>query len=208
MVDLRALTKITGLFSFDSGFVSTASWESNITYIDGDQGWLDYRGYPIEQLAEESDYLEVCYLLIYGELPTPEQKAGFDNTVRRDTMVHEQLTLVLPKVPLRRASDGDDGRRGRLTVCVLPRHLGFLQFRSPQIAIYRPISIFLAIAAVCYLYLFGLLVAYPRSNLCCSENLFDMVFARPCEGCRIHGCFGTRARTASYLLQVTTACTQ
>ena len=92
VVDIRALTKNTGLFSFDPGFVSTASCESKITYIDGDKGLLYYRGYPIEQLAEKSDYLEVCYLLIYGELPTPEQKAEFDNTVRRHTMVHEQLT--------------------------------------------------------------------------------------------------------------------
>ena len=75
VVDIRALTKSTGLFSFDPGFVSTASCESKITYIDGDEGLLYYRGYPIEQLAEKSDYLEVCYLLIYGELPTPEQKA-------------------------------------------------------------------------------------------------------------------------------------
>lgn len=74
VVDIRTLTKNTGLFSFDPGFVSTASCESKITYIDGDEGLLYYRGYPIEQLAEKSDYLEVCYLLIYGELPTPEQK--------------------------------------------------------------------------------------------------------------------------------------
>ena len=74
MVDIRTLTKNTGLFSFDPGFVSTASCESKITYIDGDEGLLYYRGYPIEQLAEKSDYLEVCYLLIYGELPTSEQK--------------------------------------------------------------------------------------------------------------------------------------
>ena len=75
VVDIRALTKNTGLFSFDPGFVSTASCESKITYIDGDEGLLYYRGYPIEQLAEKSDYLEVCYLLIYGELPT--RASGF-----------------------------------------------------------------------------------------------------------------------------------
>ena len=92
VVDIRALTKNTGLFSFDPGFVSTASCESKITYIDGDEGLLYYRGYPIEQLAEKSDYLEVCYLLIYGELPTPEQKKEFDATVSRHTMLHEQLT--------------------------------------------------------------------------------------------------------------------
>ena len=80
------------MFTLDPGFVSTASCESKITFIDGDKGLLYYRGYPIEQLAEHSDYLEVCYLLIYGELPTKEQKKAFVNTVTRHTMVHEQLT--------------------------------------------------------------------------------------------------------------------
>jgi len=126
VVDIRALTKNTGLFSFDPGFVSTASCESKITYIDGDKGLLYYRGYPIEQLAEKSDYLEVCYLLIYGELPTPEQKAEFDNTVRRHTMVHEQLTWFF------RGFDGDDGRRGRCIVCVLSRQPGHHEPRTPQ----------------------------------------------------------------------------
>lgn len=74
VIDIRALNKATGMFTLDPGFVSTASCESKITFIDGDKGLLYYRGYPIEQLAEHSDYLEVCYLLIYGELPTAEQK--------------------------------------------------------------------------------------------------------------------------------------
>lgn len=92
VIDIRALTKHTGLFSFDPGFVSTASCESKITYIDGEEGLLYYRGYPIQQLAEKSDYLEVCYLLIYGELPNAEQKKEFTDIVSHHTMVHEQLT--------------------------------------------------------------------------------------------------------------------
>jgi citrate synthase len=90
VIDVRGLTA-TGRFTFDPGFMSTASCESKITYIDGDNGILLHRGYPIEQLAEKSDYLETCYLLLNGELPTAEQKAEFVSTVKNHTMVHEQL---------------------------------------------------------------------------------------------------------------------
>ena len=81
----------TGMFTYDPGFTSTASCESKITYIDGDEGVLLYRGYPIEQLAEHGDFLETCYLLLYGELPTGAQKADFDYRITRHTMVHEQM---------------------------------------------------------------------------------------------------------------------
>src|SRR5690606_39062396 len=90
VVDVRSLTA-TGKFTFDPGFMSTASCESKITYIDGDKGILLHRGYPIEQLAEKSDYLETCYLLLNGELPTQEEKAKFVSTIKNHTMVHEQL---------------------------------------------------------------------------------------------------------------------
>ena len=79
------------MFTYDPGFTSTASCESKITYIDGDEGILLYRGYPIDQLAEHGDFLETCYLLLYGELPTPAQKAEFDYRITRHTMVHEQM---------------------------------------------------------------------------------------------------------------------
>src|SRR6187551_1028352 len=91
VVDIRTLYGKSGMFTYDPGFLSTASCSSTITYIDGDQGVLLYRGYPIEQLAAQCDFLEVCYLLLNGELPTPEQKQKFDYTVSRHTMVHEQL---------------------------------------------------------------------------------------------------------------------
>ncbi len=91
VVDIAKLYGQTGMFTYDPGFTSTASCESGITYIDGDEGVLLYRGYPIEQLAEHGDFLETCYLLLYGELPTAAQKVDFDYRVTRHTMVHEQM---------------------------------------------------------------------------------------------------------------------
>src|ERR1700758_5820579 len=91
VIDIGKLYAQTGMFTYDPGFTSTASCESEITYIDGDEGGLLYRGYPIEQLAEQGDFLETCYLLLYGELPTAAQKAAFDKTVTQHTMVHEQM---------------------------------------------------------------------------------------------------------------------
>src|SRR5271155_3912954 len=92
VVDIGKLYGQTGMFTYDPGFTSTASTESKITYIDGDEGVLLYRGYPIEQLAEHGDFLETCYLLLYGELPTTSQKSDFDNLVPRHTMVNEQMS--------------------------------------------------------------------------------------------------------------------
>src|SRR3569833_1464952 len=91
VIDNGALYKITGSFTYDPGFTSTASCESKITYIDGDEGVLLHRGYPIEQLAEHGDFLETCYLLLYGELPTAAQKSDFDYRFTRLTMVLEQM---------------------------------------------------------------------------------------------------------------------
>src|SRR5262249_11122999 len=92
VIDISNLYHDTGMFTYDPGFTSTASCESKITYIDGDEGILLYRGYPIDQLAENGDFLETCYLLLYGELPTSAQKADFDYRVTRHTMVHEQMS--------------------------------------------------------------------------------------------------------------------
>src|SRR5258708_26043679 len=91
VVDIRTLYGKSGLFTYDPGFLSTASCNSSITYIDGDAGVLLYRGYPIEQLAQNCDFLETCYLLLNGELPDTKQKTAFDDTVTRHTMVHDQL---------------------------------------------------------------------------------------------------------------------
>src|SRR5512135_1123740 len=95
VLDIRALYSKTGKFTYDPGFMSTASCNSTITYIDGDKGELLYRGYPIEQLATKCDFLEVCYLLLKGELPTPAQKKDFVSSVTMHTMVNEQMQFFL-----------------------------------------------------------------------------------------------------------------
>src|SRR5881296_3053384 len=92
VIDIAKLYGQAGMFTYDPGFTSTGSCQSKITYIDGDAGVLEYRGYPIEQLAENGDFLETCYLLLYGELPTKAQKQDFDYRVTRHTMVHEQMS--------------------------------------------------------------------------------------------------------------------
>ena len=91
VIDIGKLYGQAGMFTYDPGFTSTGSCQSKITYIDGDAGILEYRGYPIEQLAEKGDFLETCYLLLYGELPSPAQKKDFDSRVIHHTMVHEQM---------------------------------------------------------------------------------------------------------------------
>lgn len=181
VVDIRAFTKGTNMFTFDPGFVSTASCESKITFIDGDKGLLYYRGYPIEQLAENSDYLEVCYLLIYGELPNKEQKEKFVNTVTKHTMVHEQLTWFFRG--FRR-----DAHPMAMMVGVVGALSAFyqdsLEIADPEhrkIAIYRLISKIPTIAAMCYRYSNGLPFNYPRNDLSYTANFMHMMFATPCE---------------------------
>ena len=97
VVDISKLYDKAGVFTYDPGYTSTAGCESKITFVDGGEGVLLYRGYPIEQLAEHSDFLETCYLLLYGELPTAAQKADFDRTVTRHTMIHEQMARSSPR---------------------------------------------------------------------------------------------------------------
>ena len=169
------------MFTLDPGFVSTASCESKITFIDGDKGLLYYRGYPIEQLAEHSDYLEVCYLLIYGELPTKEQKKAFVNTVTRHTMVHEQLTWFFRG--FRR-----DAHPMAMMVGVVGALSAFyqdsLEIADPEhrkVAIYRLISKIPTIAAMCYRYSNGLPFNFPRNDLSYTANFMHMMFATPCE---------------------------
>ena len=91
VIDIRKLYGQSGVFTYDPGFTSTASCSSEITYIDGEQGILLHRGYPIDQLAEKTDFMDVCYLLLHGELPSPEEKAEFDSDITQHTMLHEQL---------------------------------------------------------------------------------------------------------------------
>ncbi len=124
VIDIRKLYGQTGKFTYDPGFISTASCNSKITYIDGDKGELLYRGYPIEQLAGKCDHLETCYLLLKGELPNAKQKEEFVNSVMNHTMVHEQLQFFTARLPSRCPPDGRaDGSRGR-DERVLPRRDG------------------------------------------------------------------------------------
>lgn len=181
VVDIRTLNKATGMFTFDPGFVSTASCESKITFIDGEKGQLYYRGYPIEQLAEHSDYLEVCYLLIYGELPNKEQRDAFVQTVTRHTMLHEQLTWFFRG--FRR-----DAHPMAMMVGVVGALAAFYQdsldITDPEhrkVAIYRLISKIPTIAAMCYRYANGLPFNHPRNDLSYTANFMHMMFATPCE---------------------------
>ena len=121
VIDIRKLYAETGHFTYDPGFVATASCESKITYIDGDEGVLMYRGYAIDELAEHSDFMEVCYLLLYGELPTREQKDKFVHDVTYHSMIHEAIGAALPRLPPRCASHGDPGGRGGCAFRLLSR---------------------------------------------------------------------------------------
>jgi citrate synthase len=185
VVDVRPLTG-EGLFTYDPGFVSTASCESKITYIDGANGVLLHRGYPIEELAEHSDYLEVCYLLLNGELPTPEQKAKFDQTVNQHTMVHEQLRSFY-----------NGFRRDAHPMAIMCGVVGALSafyhdsldINDPhhrEVCAYRLIAKMPTLAAMCYKFSIGQPFIYPRNDLGYADNFLRMMFATPCEDYKIN----------------------
>ncbi|WP_315980023.1 citrate synthase [Aliamphritea spongicola] len=179
VVDVRALTS-KGLFTYDPGFVSTAACESSITYIDGAKGVLLHGGYPIEQLAENSDYLEVCFLLLNGELPTPEQKEVFVKTVKNHTMVHEQMTHFF-----------NGFRRDAHPMAIMVAVVGALSafyhdswistMRTTAKCAFRLIAKMPTIAAMCYKYSIGQPFQYPRNELDYADNFLQMMFGNPCE---------------------------
>ncbi|MGE2213575.1 citrate synthase [Pseudomonas aeruginosa] len=180
VVDVRGLTA-TGHFTFDPGFMSTASCESKITYIDGDKGVLLHRGYPIEQLAEKSDYLETCYLLLNGELPTAAQKEQFVGTIKNHTMVHEQLKTFF-----------NGFRRDAHPMAVMCGVIGALSafyhdsldINNPkhrEVSAHRLIAKMPTIAAMVYKYSKGEPMMYPRNDLNYAENFLHMMFNTPCE---------------------------
>ena len=180
VIDVRSLTN-NGFFTFDPGFMSTASCESKITYIDGDEGILLYRGYPIEQLAEKSDYLECCYLLLNGELPNTEQKEEFVKAIRYHTMVHEQIHYFFNGFP-RHAHPMS------IMVGVVGALSAFyheaLKIESEdhrKTAALRLIAKMPTIAAMCYKYSIGQPFLYPRNDLSFSANFLYMMFGTPCE---------------------------
>ena len=181
VIDIRSLYAKTGLFTYDPGFTSTASCDSTITYIDGDKGELLYRGYPIEQLANESHYLEVCYLLLYGELPAPKELDTFENRVTRHTMVHEQVHNFFRGF-----------RRDAHPMAVMTGVIGALAaFYHDSIDISDPVQRETAslrliakmptIAAMAYKYSIGQPFVYPRNDLTYAANFLHMCFSVPAE---------------------------
>ncbi len=171
----------SGYFTYDPGFMATSACESKITFIDGDKGVLLHRGYPIDQLAEKSDYLETCYLLLNGELPNAEQKVAFDSLITNHTMVHEQLQFFYRGF-----------RRDAHPMAVMCGVVGALSafyhdsldINDPEhrhIAAIRLIAKMPTIAAMSYKYNAGQPFIYPRNNLGYAENFLHMMFATPCE---------------------------
>lgn len=180
VIDVRSLSS-NGMFTYDPGFVSTAATESQITFIDGAKGVLLHRGYPIEQLAESSDYLEVCYLLFNGELPTPEEKEKYVKSITNHTMVNEQLRLFF-----------NGFRRDAHPMAIMIGVVGALSaffhdsmdIRNPEhrkISAHRLIAKMPTLAAMVYKFSIGQPFMYPRNNLSYAENFLHMMFNTPCE---------------------------
>ena len=181
VIDIRSLGGKTGLFTYDSGFLSTASCQSKITYIDGDKGELLYRGYPIEQLAEQCNFLEVAYLLKNGELPNKQEKATFEETIKNHTMVHDQITRFF-----------NGFRRDAHPMAVMVGVIGALSafyhhgedYSKPEvrrIAFNRIIAKMPTIVAMTYKYSIGQPFMYPRNDLDYTANFMQMMFGTPCQ---------------------------
>jgi citrate synthase len=185
VIDIRKLYGETGMFTYDPGFTSTAACESGLTFIDGDEGILLHRGYTISDLAEKSDYLEVCYLLLNGELPTKEQKDDFVNTVTRHTMVHEQMQFFFRG--FRRDSHPMSIMVGTIGALSAFYHdsLNIDDPREREIAAFRLIAKMPTIAAMAYKYSVGQPFMYPRNDLSYAENFLYMTFAVPSEPYKI-----------------------
>lgn len=181
VIDVTGLYKKTGKFTYDPGYLSTASCESAITYIDGAAGQLLYRGYPIDELAMQCDFLEVCYLLLHGELPTPKQKADFDYLVMHHTMVHEQLEFFL------RGFRRDAHPMAVITGMVgamsafYPQSANLLDPEQREMAAIQMIAKMPTIVAMAYKYSVGERFVWPKNGLSYASNFMRMLFAIPCE---------------------------
>ena len=186
VIDIRKLYGDTGHFTYDPGFTSTASCESKITYIDGDQGILMHRGFPIEELAENSDFMEACYLLLKGELPNKAQKAKFERDITLHTMVHEQINRFYTGF-----------RRDAHPMAVMCGVVGALSAfyhdsldindaHQRMVASYRLIAKMPTIAAMAYKYSIGQPFVYPRNDLSYAANFIHMMFAVPCEEYKVN----------------------
>ncbi|SKA33678.1 citrate synthase [Consotaella salsifontis] len=186
VIDITTLYKDTGAFTFDPGFTSTASCESQITYIDGEKGVLLHRGYPIEQLAEEGHYLETCYLLLYGELPTAREMEDFEYRVTHHTMIHEQMSRFYSGF-----------RRDAHPMAVMVGSVGALSAfyhdsidisdpHQRMVASLRMIAKMPTLAAMAYKYHIGQPFVYPRNELSYAENFLHMCFSVPCEPYKVN----------------------
>lgn len=186
VIEIAPLYKESGTFTYDPGFTSTASCESKITYIDGDEGVLLYRGYSIDELAEKGDFLESCYLLLYGELPSAKQKAEFDQTIRKHTMVHEQFSRFFHGF-----------RRDSHPMAVMVASLGAMSAfyhdsiditdpHQRMVASMRLIAKVPTLAAMVYKYSIGEPFIYPQNNLSYAANFLHMCFAVPCEDYKVN----------------------
>jgi citrate synthase len=184
--DIRKLFAGNGMFTYDPGYTSTASCESKITYIDGDEGILMHRGYAIEDLAENSDFMEVSYLLLNGELPNAAQKKKFENDITYHTMLHEQINRFYTGF-----------RRDAHPMAVMCGVVGALSafyhdsldINDPQqrvIASHRLIAKIPTIASMAYKYSVGQPFMYPRNDLRYAENFLHMMFAVPCEPYKVN----------------------
>jgi citrate synthase len=184
VVDVRGLVS-EGVFTYDPGFVSTASCESEITYIDGGKGVLLHRGYPIEQLAEKATFLETCYLLLNGELPNDEEKLAFENTIRYHTMVDEHIHQFFKGFP-------KNAHPMAMLVGVVGALSAFyhddLDIDDPahrKLAAHRLIAKMPTLAAMCYKHSVGQPFMYPQNNMGFSENFLHMMFGTPCEAPKV-----------------------
>ncbi len=186
VIDISKLYAQTGMFTYDPGFTSTGSCESKITYIDGDEGILLYRGYPIEQLAQKGDFLETCYLLLYGELPSKAQKEDFDQRVTNHTMVHEQVARFFQGF-----------RRDAHPMAVMVASVGALaafyhdstDINDPHqrmVASIRMIAKIPTLAAMAFKYNIGQPFVYPKNSLDFASNFLRMCFAVPCEEYKVN----------------------
>ena len=181
VIDIRTLGAKTGLFTYDSGFLSTASCKSTITFIDGDKGELLYRGYPIEQLAEQCNFLEVAYLLKNGELPNASQKSDFENTIKRHTMLHDQITRFYSG--FRRDAHPMAVMVGVVGALSAFYHdaMDFSEAQHRDISINRLVAKLPTIVAMAYKYSTGEPFMYPRYDLDYTANFMHMMFGTPCE---------------------------
>ena len=181
VIDIRKLYAQSGMFTYDPGFLSTASCQSTITYIDGDKGELQYRGYPIEQLATQCDFMETCHLLLYGDLPNASAKAAFTKRVTNHTMVSEQMQFFLRGF-----------RRDAHPMAIMTGLVGALSafyhdstdINNPEhrdISALRLIAKMPTLVAMAYKYSVGQPYMYPQNNLSYAGNFLRMMFATPCE---------------------------